>query len=131
MPHEVVYLISAISPEHLRSLFFIRIIADQRERKMGCIPSKDFASVNPSLDRYSGNKITHSGSPYDAAPNSSSSASFQLKKFNKNLEGELVAAGWPSWLSSVAGDAIQGLVPLKSDSFETMEKVIQKIQNPH
>ncbi|CAI8591860.1 unnamed protein product [Vicia faba] len=41
------------------------------------------------------------------------------------VEGELVAAGWPSWLTSVAGEAIHGLVPLKTDSFEKLDKVGQ------
>lgn len=37
--------------------------------------------------------------------------------------GEQVAAGWPSWLTSVAGEAIQGLLPRGADSFEKLEKV--------
>ncbi|CAK8540674.1 unnamed protein product [Lathyrus sativus] len=41
------------------------------------------------------------------------------------VEGEQVAAGWPSWLTSVAGEAIHGLVPLKTDSFEKLDKVGQ------
>lgn len=39
------------------------------------------------------------------------------------VEAEQVAAGWPSWLSSAAGEAIQGWVPLRADSFEKLEKV--------
>lgn len=34
------------------------------------------------------------------------------------------AAGWPSWLTSVAGDAIKGWVPRKAESFEKLDKVI-------
>ncbi|CAL5191170.1 unnamed protein product [Lathyrus oleraceus] len=41
------------------------------------------------------------------------------------VEGEQVAAGWPSWLTSFAGEAIHGLVPLKTDSFEKLDKVGQ------
>lgn len=40
------------------------------------------------------------------------------------VEGEQVAAGWPSWLTSFAGEAIHGLVPLKTDSFEKLDKVV-------
>ncbi|XP_030516531.2 cyclin-dependent kinase C-2 C-like isoform X2 [Rhodamnia argentea] len=40
-------------------------------------------------------------------------------------EAEQAAAGWPSWLIAVAGEAIQGLVPLKTDSFEKLEKIGQ------
>lgn len=38
-------------------------------------------------------------------------------------EGEQVAAGWPLWLASVAGEAIKGWVPRQADSFEKIEKV--------
>ena len=41
----------------------------------------------------------------------------------KAMEGEQVAAGWPSWLASVAGEAICGWVPRKADSFEKLDKV--------
>lgn len=34
-----------------------------------------------------------------------------------------VIAGWPSWLSAVAGEAINGWVPRKADSFERLDKV--------
>lgn len=40
-----------------------------------------------------------------------------------NTEAEQVAAGWPSWLTSVAGEAIQGWIPRRADSFEKLEKV--------
>ncbi|KAG4166211.1 hypothetical protein ERO13_A13G117200v2 [Gossypium hirsutum] len=33
------------------------------------------------------------------------------------------AAGWPSWLASVAGDAVKGWQPRRSDSFEKLEKI--------
>lgn len=65
-----------------------------------------------------------------ASSNATSSLSFRLSNLHKYLEGELVAAGWPAWLSAVAGEAIQGWVPLKSDSFEKLEKVMGKTFNP-
>ncbi|XP_045793769.1 protein IMPAIRED IN BABA-INDUCED STERILITY 1-like isoform X4 [Trifolium pratense] len=45
--------------------------------------------------------------------------------YHRFVEGEQIAAGWPSWLTSVAGEAIHGLVPLKTDSFEKLDKVGQ------
>lgn len=51
------------------------------------------------------------------------SVSFRLGNLHKYVEGEQVAAGWPAWLSAVAGEAIQGWVPLRSDAFEKLEKV--------
>nr|XP_043608080.1 protein IMPAIRED IN BABA-INDUCED STERILITY 1-like [Erigeron canadensis] len=44
---------------------------------------------------------------------------------NRYVEVEQVAAGWPAWLSAVAGEAIHGWVPLKAESFEKLEKVGQ------
>jgi hypothetical protein len=52
-----------------------------------------------------------------------SSFSFRLGNLSKYVEGEQVAAGWPAWLSAVAGEAIQGWVPLRPDAFEKLEKV--------
>ncbi|MCL7034113.1 hypothetical protein MKW94_013069 [Papaver nudicaule] len=43
----------------------------------------------------------------------------------KSMEGEQVAAGWPSWLASVAGEAIKGWVPRRADSFQKMDKIGQ------
>ncbi|KAM6544081.1 hypothetical protein CsatB_008528 [Cannabis sativa] len=34
-------------------------------------------------------------------------------------------AGWPSWLTSVAGDAIKGWTPRKAESFEKLDKIGQ------
>ncbi|KAL9388178.1 hypothetical protein Peur_021302 [Populus x canadensis] len=39
--------------------------------------------------------------------------------------GAQVVAGWPSWLTSVAGEAINGWVPRRADSFEKLDKVEQ------
>lgn len=43
----------------------------------------------------------------------------------KATEGEQVAAGWPSWLAAVAGEAIRGWVPRRADSFEKLDKIGQ------
>lgn len=44
-------------------------------------------------------------------------------KFGRLTEGEHVAAGWPAWLSAVAGEAIEGWLPLRSETFKRLEKV--------
>lgn len=41
----------------------------------------------------------------------------------KSVQGEQVAAGWPSWLSAVAGEAINGWTPRRADTFEKIDKV--------
>ncbi|KAJ0540116.1 putative protein-serine/threonine kinase CMGC-CDK-CRK7-CDK9 family [Helianthus annuus] len=51
--------------------------------------------------------------------------SFRLGNLHRYVEVEQVAAGWPEWLSAVAGEAIHGWVPLRAESFEKLEKVGQ------
>nr|ACJ85823.1 unknown [Medicago truncatula] len=43
----------------------------------------------------------------------------------KNLQGEQVAAGWPSWLTAVCGEALNGWIPRKADTFEKIDKIGQ------
>ncbi|KAE8684441.1 putative serine/threonine-protein kinase [Hibiscus syriacus] len=38
---------------------------------------------------------------------------------------DLVAAGWPSWLVSVAGEAVRGWLPRRVETFDKLEKVGQ------
>ncbi|KAI6672645.1 hypothetical protein NL676_000551 [Syzygium grande] len=40
----------------------------------------------------------------------------------KHVHGEQVAAGWPSWLSEVVGEAINGWTPRRADTFEKLDK---------
>ncbi|MCL7041401.1 hypothetical protein MKW94_029978 [Papaver nudicaule] len=53
------------------------------------------------------------------------SRSFRMRNMHRHVEGEQVAAGWPSWLSAVAGEAIHGWIPLRAESFEKLEKIGQ------
>ncbi|KAK4779263.1 hypothetical protein SAY86_006791 [Trapa natans] len=53
------------------------------------------------------------------------SVNFRLGNLQKYLGGEQAAAGWPAWLSTVAGEAIQGWVPLRAEAFEKLEKIGQ------
>ena len=62
-----------------------------------------------------------------ASSNGCESLSFRLGNIHKYVEVEHVAAGWPAWLSAVAGEAIHGWVPLKADAFEKLEKVRMKL----
>lgn len=56
-------------------------------------------------------------------PPSHPKPAFSLK-FGRPAEGEHAAASaWPSWFSAVAGEAIEGWSPLRSDSFKRLEKV--------
>ncbi|MBA0552346.1 hypothetical protein Golob_023167 [Gossypium lobatum] len=77
----------------------------------------DFGGVTGAC----GNELGDSG----RANLRSDSLSLRLGNLQKYVEGEHVAAGWPAWLSAVAGEAIHGWVPLKADSFEKLEKIGQ------
>ncbi|XP_047329926.1 probable serine/threonine-protein kinase At1g54610 [Impatiens glandulifera] len=43
----------------------------------------------------------------------------------KAVEGEQVAAGWPSWLAAEAGEALKGWIPRRADTFEKLDKIGQ------
>lgn len=49
----------------------------------------------------------------------------RISNLPKHVEGEQVAAGWPAWLSAVAGEAIRGWIPRRADSFEKLDKIGQ------
>ncbi|KAK4745047.1 hypothetical protein SAY87_011359 [Trapa incisa] len=39
------------------------------------------------------------------------------------IEGEETAAGWPSWLTSVAAEAVHGMVPRRAESFKKLKMI--------
>ncbi|KAG4958218.1 hypothetical protein JHK87_034851 [Glycine soja] len=41
-------------------------------------------------------------------------------------DAKKVAAGWPSWLSKVAGETINGLTPRRADTFEKIDKSVSR-----
>ncbi|XP_024930919.3 probable serine/threonine-protein kinase At1g54610 [Ziziphus jujuba] len=49
----------------------------------------------------------------------------RIASIPNGVEGEQNAAGWPSWLTSVAADAIEGWLPRQADSFEKLDKIGQ------
>ncbi|GAB2218767.1 hypothetical protein Droror1_Dr00001999 [Drosera rotundifolia] len=49
----------------------------------------------------------------------------RLSNPGRSVRGEQVAAGWPSWLSEVAGEAINGWIPRRADTFEKIDKIGQ------
>ncbi|KAK8951500.1 putative serine/threonine-protein kinase [Platanthera zijinensis] len=48
-----------------------------------------------------------------------------LFRLSNGVLTEHEAAGWPSWLTKVAGEAVKGWLPRKLDSFSNMEKIGQ------
>lgn len=51
--------------------------------------------------------------------------SLSIRSMPKGIEGEQVVAGWPSWLVEVAGEAINGWLPRRADTFEKLDKIGQ------
>ncbi|CAK9147311.1 unnamed protein product [Ilex paraguariensis] len=47
----------------------------------------------------------------------------RASSIRNGFDGEHVIAGWPSWPTAVAGQAITGWVPRKADSFEKLDKI--------
>ncbi|KAD4179484.1 hypothetical protein E3N88_28075 [Mikania micrantha] len=41
------------------------------------------------------------------------------------VDGAQEAAGWPAWLTAVAGEAIKGWLPRRADSYEKLDKIGQ------
>ncbi|KAD4178655.1 hypothetical protein E3N88_27246 [Mikania micrantha] len=54
----------------------------------------------------------------------------RLSNPTKNIHGEQVAAGWPTWLSAVAGEAINGWIPRRADTFEKIDKATGLAASP-
>lgn len=46
----------------------------------------------------------------------------RLGNIHRYVEAEQVAAGWPSWLSAAAAEAVHGWVPLKAANYEKLDK---------
>ncbi|RYR45049.1 hypothetical protein Ahy_A08g041297 isoform B [Arachis hypogaea] len=115
---------------------------------MGCVSSKQAVSVTPAIDhsgsfrpnaadfsdtnnknneRTDSSVLTRSelGESGRTSSTACESLSFRLGNLHKYVEGEHIAAGWPAWLSAVAGEAIHGWIPLRADAFEKLEKIGQ------
>ncbi|KAK4744134.1 hypothetical protein SAY87_010446 [Trapa incisa] len=94
----------------------------EQEKKKKKKKKKEKAELNVTSDQGSEAAAGESGlSSYKDGE----SVSFRLGNLHRYMESEQVAAGWPAWLSAVAGEAIQGWVPLKADTFEKLEKIGQ------
>ncbi|XP_027352406.1 protein IMPAIRED IN BABA-INDUCED STERILITY 1 [Abrus precatorius] len=116
---------------------------------MGCVSSKQAVSVTPAIDHSGAFRSNAGASESDRkdkknkkrsesggasqrevgesgrTSSNCDSLSFRLGNLHKYVQGEHVAAGWPAWLSAVAGEAIHGWVPLRADAFEKLEKIGQ------
>ncbi|KAL8150648.1 hypothetical protein V2J09_020456 [Rumex salicifolius] len=87
--------------------------------------AKVFATLGGGIDESAASCVESCGRGSSTMTCESGSVSFRLGNLHKYVEGEQVAAGWPAWLSAVAGEAIQGWVPFRAESFEKLEKIGQ------
>ncbi|CAK9150226.1 unnamed protein product [Ilex paraguariensis] len=67
----------------------------------------------------------HRQATVDLGVNGVQQAMSRIISVPHGAEGEQIAAGWPSWLASVAGEAIRGWVPRSAESFEKLNKIGQ------
>lgn len=70
-----------------------------------------------------------SGKKLKGAKSKTSNSTFSLNlRFGSSNKSQVVAeqtaAGWPTWLTAVAGEAIHGWVPLRADGFQKLDKVM-------
>ncbi|PON52058.1 Serine/threonine protein kinase [Parasponia andersonii] len=74
--------------------------------------------TKPQLQKHSSMEVGASG--VQLQPRMS-----RLTSVTNGERGAQVVAGWPSWLTAVAGEAVSGWVPRKAESFEKLEKIGQ------
>ncbi|MBA0858697.1 hypothetical protein Goshw_029922, partial [Gossypium schwendimanii] len=92
-----------------------RLEVDKDDEKLG----ENCKIINPKKSR------DLRKSKRDGSGRKSGSFSFKLGLSQRFVEAEQVAAGWPAWLSSAAGEAVHGWVPLQADAFEKLDKIGQ------
>ncbi|KAK4755475.1 hypothetical protein SAY87_009232 [Trapa incisa] len=49
----------------------------------------------------------------------------RIQNVPKQSRAEQVAAGWPSWLTEICGEALRGWVPRRANTFEKIDKIGQ------
>lgn len=55
--------------------------------------------------------------------------SIKLGLSHRHVNAEQISAGWPAWLTAAAPEAVHGLVPLRAEAFEKLDKVRKVFQN--
>lgn len=65
----------------------------------------------------------HGGQPLTKEQRRKLKSNPRLSNLPKQSQAEQVAAGWPSWLTAVCGEALNGWIPRKADTFEKIDKV--------
>ncbi|XP_038882522.1 probable serine/threonine-protein kinase At1g09600 isoform X2 [Benincasa hispida] len=109
----------------------VRLLLNQPgEENAGSTPESDGAEKATSFEKAASTKPLGEGQPTmeDGARRAgvhNNNAAPRIINVVNGEKGALVIAGWPSWLTSVAGEAINGWVPRKADSFQKLDKIGQ------
>ncbi|XP_057746444.1 probable serine/threonine-protein kinase At1g54610 [Arachis stenosperma] len=90
---------------------------DDYDVKVSSIDKKDNGSVQPYDDQTGKNKIEKPELTIIDHPT--------IGRIPKAEKAEQVSAGWPDWLSSVAGEAIKGWILRSANTFERLHKIGQ------
>ncbi|CAH9118695.1 unnamed protein product [Cuscuta epithymum] len=92
--------------------------------------------VDPENDKLEAPKSSSSSSSSSSSARHSGNSTVSKKELLENqisvsipagrlTECEQIAAGWPTWLTSVAGEAVDGWLPLRADMFQRLDKIGQ------
>ncbi|XP_074264137.1 putative serine/threonine-protein kinase At1g54610 [Silene latifolia] len=82
-------------------------------------------SIGIIVERPLSKGSNHRGGTVDIEGNGDHKGMSRIVSMSRAQRGDQGFAGWPSWLSSVAGEAIQGWVPRRADSFQKLDKIGQ------
>uniref|UniRef100_A0ACD5ZES9 Uncharacterized protein n=1 Tax=Avena sativa TaxID=4498 RepID=A0ACD5ZES9_AVESA len=94
--------------------------------------NKSYSTAGPThhrratVDAAARNPVVASAEEDDAAAAAAAAAADpDLLGVPQGFSGEHVIAGWPSWLTSVAGEVVHGWLPRRADTFERLDKIGQ------
>lgn len=103
------------------------VVVVEREKRELAVPSGRREKVRVEKAEEGGSEVQNGGEEKDGSTRPRgerrrSRPNPRLGNPPKHVHGEQVAAGWPSWLSAVAGEAINGWTPRRADTFEKIDK---------
>ncbi|XP_038998316.1 probable serine/threonine-protein kinase At1g54610 [Hibiscus syriacus] len=105
---------------HVFSYLFKDKVSFRKKNIMGCLCSKG-AKDDPNKDKNRKKKCKGKASSMQVVAPLPSQEDDGSEKVSDCDQQD--AAEWPSWLSSVAGDAVKGWKPRRVESFEKLEKI--------
>jgi cyclin-dependent kinase 12/13 len=101
-------------------------LSSQSSRKVDDVPVRkvdrnDVEVQNGGIKKEE--KIGGDGGQRQPGERRRSRANPRLSNLPKQSRGEQIVVGWPPWLTDACGEALQGLIPRRADTFEKIDKV--------